>query len=285
MPKKVVSKQKKEDELPLRKRRRTKVEEKAFVQPIDSEEEDDIPYDSSDEVDSPVEPSESSDFEEDSKMEDYMKAMVDEKNFNPNKKVVGVDIGSQNFHATLMHGELGKIEDVLYCSLFEYGPKTMSNYDLACAAGAMVRGNPQIFAPGRMLVVENQFPKNPDMPIIAGAVIGAGVALGMQYTPVFPDSMYTKWYGGSGGSNARNKARTQKLVSRVLTPQEKRIITKAVNEKKGRDEDRGYDPNKSDNHHGLDATAIGWYGRDKFSKINTYERREDDISSSDSDSD
>lgn len=278
----------KKTEPPKKKRRAAKETEKKYIpdKDEDSDSEDNYEADTSSEVPTPEESSSSSEYaDEEDKTVAYGQSLVNISGFDQDRWRVGVDVGSQNFAAAVTCGKLGKVKDVLYTSLHEYGEKRMEMYDYAAAAGAMVRENPHIFKPGRILFIENQFPKSPIMPVIAGAIIGACVAIGMQYTAVFPDTMYKAYYGRSGGSNAANKKITQVYIPRVLKPREKILVSKAVKRKKGADEDRGYDPAKSDDHHCLDAIAMTWYGKDNQTGGNTYRDREDELSSSESSSD
>lgn len=204
--------------------------------------------------------------------------------FDKTKDRVGIDIGSSNFAAALMTGKIGQIIDALYVSLREHGPPDMNIYTYAPAVTAMVDSHPQIFKKGRYLCVENQITgqehtervKNPNMPIIAGALIAyaCSPAIGMIFLPVYPTQMYSKYYGRSRGSNEENKKMTLRYVPPVLTPKERAIIDRAYKRKLARARERG-DTSNSSKHHIFDAVTMGWYGSDQLTGSNTYDIRED----------
>jgi hypothetical protein len=204
--------------------------------------------------------------------------------FDDTKEIVGVDIGSSNFAATLEVGKLGEVTEAIYVSLKEHGPADMNLYTFAPAVSAMVDSYPNIFKRGRYLIVENQISgqehadrvKNPNMPIIAGALIAycCSSAIGMIYLPVYPVQMYSQYYGRSRGTNDENKIMTLKYVPAVLTSSEKAIIRRAYDRKVKAAKER-CDVGASSQHHILDAAVMGWYGADQHTGRNTYDRRED----------
>ena len=204
--------------------------------------------------------------------------------FDPKRERVGVDIGSSNFAAVLLKGKLGEVIDALHVSLREHCSSEMNLYSFAPAVTAMVDSYPNIFKRGRYLCIENQITgqehservKNPNMPIIAGALIGYACSptIGMVFLPVYPTQMYMRYYGRSRGSNEQNKAMTLRFVPPVMTPAERTVINNAYIRKTASAKARG-DTAKSTKDHLYDAAVMGWYGSDQHTGFNTYDARED----------